>query len=193
MTELLLVRHSITRGNLEKRYIGALDDPLTYEGEELARQRRQAMPQVDKLWVSPMIRCRRTAQLLFPGVAQHLEEGLKECNFGDFEGRTWEQLKDEPVYRAWIGGDYTITFPNGEGMEQFITRCCRSVKNIAQQGVRQGLNRVGIVAHGGTLMVALSTFARPERDLRHWQAENCGAFLARVQPEPFQLMDVQQL
>ena len=68
--ELLLLRHSITPGNLKRQYIGVTDQPLAPEGEELARKRREEMPEIGGLWVSPMLRCRQTAELLFPGVEQ---------------------------------------------------------------------------------------------------------------------------
>lgn len=65
--ELLLLRHSITPGNLKRQYIGLHRPALAPEGEALARKRRGEMPEIGGLWVSPMLRCRQTAALLFPG------------------------------------------------------------------------------------------------------------------------------
>ena len=59
--ELLLLRHSITPGNLKKQYVGITDQPLAPEGEALAREKRKDMPPVEALWISPMLRCRQTA------------------------------------------------------------------------------------------------------------------------------------
>lgn len=50
-----------------------------------------------------MLRCRQTAALLFPGVEQRQVPQLRECAFGRFEEKTWEELKDDPLYRAWMG------------------------------------------------------------------------------------------
>ena len=99
--ELLLLRHSITPGNLKRQYIGSTDQPLAPEGEALARKRRGEMPEIGGLWVSPMLRCRQTAALLFPGVEQRQVPQLRECAFGRVEEKTWEELKDDPLYRAW--------------------------------------------------------------------------------------------
>ena len=66
--EFVLIRHSLTPGNLEKQYVGSTDQPLAPEGEALARERRERMPEVDGIWVSPLKRCRQTAELLFPGM-----------------------------------------------------------------------------------------------------------------------------
>ena len=67
--ELILIRHGTTQGNLEKRFIGTLDVPLAPQGEELARQVGPTLPRVEHIYRSPLMRCRQTAQLLWPGVA----------------------------------------------------------------------------------------------------------------------------
>ena len=90
--ELLMIRHSSTRGNLLRQYVGSQDHPLAPEGVALAERRRGEMPPIDGLWVSPMLRCRQTAEILFPGVEQRLVDALKECDFGTFEGKTWAEL-----------------------------------------------------------------------------------------------------
>ena len=100
--ELLMIRHSSTRGNLLRQYVGSQDHPLAPEGVALAERRRGEMPPIDGLWVSPMLRCRQTAEILFPGVEQRLVDALKECDFGTFEGKTWAELKDNPIYQAWL-------------------------------------------------------------------------------------------
>ena len=81
--ELLLLRHSITPGNLKRQYIGSTDQPLAPEGEELARKRRGEMPEIGGLWVSPMLRCRQTAALLFPGVEQRQ---VRSCGSAPSDG-----------------------------------------------------------------------------------------------------------
>ena len=100
--ELLLLRHSITPGNLKKQYVGITDQPLAPEGEALAREKQKDMPPVEALWISPMLRCRQTARILFPELEPVEIPDLRECNFGDFEGRTWAEIKDHPAYQAWI-------------------------------------------------------------------------------------------
>ena len=191
--EFVLIRHSLTPGNLEKQYVGSTDQPLAPEGEALARERRERMPEVDGLWVSPLMRCRQTAELLFPGMEQHIVPDLQECDFGDYECKTWEELKDEEIYRAWIGGDMTITFPHGESMGHFIARCRRGIQTVAQEAKAMGLQRPAIVAHGGTWLVVMGTFGRPERKLYDWQVKNCGGFRVSVQENPFTLKLLEEL
>ena len=65
--ELLLIRHSITAGNLARRYVGRTDEGLCPEGERLARESAAGLPEPELVYSSPMLRCRQTAELLFPG------------------------------------------------------------------------------------------------------------------------------
>ena len=88
--ELILVRHGTTQGNKEKRFIGTLDVPLAPEGEELARRVGLHLPRVEHLYRSPIQRCRQTAELLWPGVEQTVVPGLRETDFGPFEGKNHE-------------------------------------------------------------------------------------------------------
>ena len=179
--ELLMIRHSSTRGNLLRQYVGSQDHPLAPEGVALAERRRGEMPPIDGLWVSPMLRCRQTAEILFPGVEQRLVDALKECDFGTFEGKTWAELKDNPIYQAGLAGDPHIAFPGGEVLGEHIARCRRGVAHVVEQARALGMSRPGILAHGGTLMSAMSGFAVPHQDFYSWLPSNCGGYLVRVE------------
>ncbi len=123
------------------------------------------MPPIDGLWVSPMLRCRQTAEILFPGVEQRLVDALK---MGTFEGKTWAELKDNPIYQAWLAGNPHIAFPGGEVLGEHIARCRRGVAHVVEQARALGMSRPGILAHGGTLMSAMSGFAVPHQDFYSW-------------------------
>ncbi len=43
-------------------------------------------------------------------------------DFGQFEGKNYEELKDNPDYQKWIDSNGTLPFPGGEPREQFIRR-----------------------------------------------------------------------
>ena len=112
---VFLLRHGQTRGNLERRYIGSTDEPLCPQGREALAGVRA--PEADRVYVSPMARCGETAALLYPGVAQEVVPGFRETDFGSFEGHTYEELKDDPAYRAWLDGAGAAAPPGGEGRE----------------------------------------------------------------------------
>lgn len=181
--ELLLIRHSITGANLRKQYVGATDSPLAPEGIALAREVRERLPEIDGLWISPMLRCRQTAEILFPDSVPTPVGDLRELDFGLFEGKTWEELKDEPVYRRWINGE-DVTFPGGERMGDYTRRCLRGIRRVVSEASAAGCRRAGVVAHGGTQMVIMDAFAQPKREFYRWHKENCGGFLVRVTGDP---------
>lgn len=190
--ELLLVRHSITPGNQLGQYIGATDQPLAPEGEKLALSVRGNMPDIEGLWVSPMVRCRQTAEILFPGMEQHIVPGLRECDFGAFECKTWEQLKDDGLYRRWVDGE-DVTPPGGESMRQCQRRTCQAARQVVAQARQMGIKRAGIVAHGGTVMALMYSFGVPTREFYGWQVKNCGGFLVNTGENDFKFEVLREL
>lgn len=101
MAEIILIRHSMTRGNLEGRYIGCrTDEPLCEEGIRLLAGR--VYPAVDRIYVSPMRRCVETAQAIwgsgFPAachgsVVQTFGDGFPAVRHGSVV-RTFEENTD---------------------------------------------------------------------------------------------------
>lgn len=169
-----LIRHGRTRGNLERRYTGSTDEPLCPEGRaELAGRRA---PAADQLWTSPMLRCRQTAELLFPGRTLRVAAGLRECSFGAFEGRTYGELKDDPAYRRWLDSGGALPPPGGESRPQQQERTLRAFYGIV--GEAPPGTAVALVVHGGTIMCLLEAL-EPGGEFYRWQAPNGGGFRCR--------------
>lgn len=63
-----LFRHGITRANLEGRYVGLSDYPLCQEGIDALKEyvKDKDYPPVEKIYTSPLRRCRETAHILYP-------------------------------------------------------------------------------------------------------------------------------
>ena len=84
--QILWIRHGQTQGNVERRYVGRTDEELTLDSREKLKMRKQQgigfAP--DLVYVSPMIRCRETADLLFPE--------QKKCHGTDCRKRILEIL-----------------------------------------------------------------------------------------------------
>ena len=188
--ELILIRHGTTRGNQEKRFIGTLDVPLAPQGEALARQVGPTLPPVAHIYRSPLLRCRQTAQLLWPGVEMTVIDELRETDFGPFEGKNHEELKDDPLYQAWIGQGDRLNFaamPVGETAEQVVDRVSLGLAKLVRDAAARGYERVGVVSHGGALMGLLSKYGRPERAYYGWMCPNCGGFRMALNPHTLEL------
>ena len=166
-----LIRHGQTQGNLERRYIGSTDQPLCPQGREALEGRE--MPSVDGLYVSPLLRCRQTAAILFPNRKMEVVEDLRECDFGAFEGRTYEEMKDVPAYRAWLDTAGTAPPPGGESREAQRERTVRAFLDLAAR--RWSGDAIALVVHGGTIMCLLEAL-EPSHNFYRWQCSNGGGF-----------------
>ena len=194
MAELLLIRHGKTAGNLLGRYIGSrTDEPLCDEGREGLAGKQ--LPEVERLYVSPMKRCVETAEILWPGFDRKKMQkvtDLRECDFGDFENKNYKELSGNGNYQAWIDSNGTRPFPNGESMDAFKSRCLEAFARIVEEvsGAEQewiasgktGIFRAGIVVHGGTIMAILEQYGYPKAAYFDYQVKNgCGYRLTPVE------------
>ena len=167
--ELYLIRHGMTPGNVEHRYIGRqTDEPLSEDGRQQLEKRKDQWAQVCGTWdmpyvfVSPMLRCRQTAEILFPQIPQIEIDPWREMDFGEFEGKNYAQLNGDPRYQAWIDSGGTMTFPGGENPEEFRKRCVRGFEKVIKECRHDQIKSVAVVAHGGTIMSIMDRYARDE-------------------------------
>lgn len=165
--EIILIRHGLTAGNLQKRYVGRTDEPLCREGIN-ALQKAGAFPEIPQVVVSPMLRARQTASLLFPNADQLVVEDLREMDFGAFEGRTADEMALDPAYRAWVEGNCQGICPGGEGIAAFSFRTLSAFDQAVRQAILSGKSRLVIVAHGGTLMAVMDKYATPKGAYWDW-------------------------
>lgn len=191
--ELILIRHGLTPGNRERRFLGVTDQPLAPEGEEQARRAARVLPGVEHIYVSPLVRCRRTAELVWPGVGQTVIDQLRETDFGPFEGKNHRELEGDPLYQQWLAAGDFIPGSGGETLEQAAGRAARALRLLLADAGEHGYERAGVVSHGGTLMGILSQFGYPARDYYGWSCPNCGGFRAQVHTDPTVLEIVEDL
>lgn len=149
---LIFIRHGKTAGNENKKYIGITNEPLSQNGIKEIKDR--LYPKADRVISSPMLRCRQTAELIY-GNNYEVYDNLHECNFGMFEDKSFEELKDEPDYTKWIESGGMIPPPDGEGKEEFAERCCVCFENIVKPN---SADNVAFVVHGGTIMAILERY-----------------------------------
>ena len=168
--QIFLIRHGLTELGEQKRYQGSLDTPLSENG------RKQLQPAgfvPELLAVSPLLRARETARVLFPNSRQTVIPGLQEMNFGAFEGRAWWEMEDDPRYRTWVDGGCLTRCPGGEDREEFSLRVCSSFTALLEDAFAAELENMAVVAHGGTQMAILEKWGAPKRAYYQWQTA-CG-------------------
>jgi len=157
------IRHGMTRANEEHRYLGKTDEPLSEKGIRFLQEKKKKsfFNAPEFLYASPMKRCVQTAEILFRRKPVLIPE-WKEMDFGQFEGKNYEELKDNPDYQKWIDSNGTLPFPGGESREQFIRRSMEGFDRMMSDILKRSENPVVTVVHGGTIMAVLSSLTGGE-------------------------------
>lgn len=171
MKRLYLIRHGMTEPLKKRMYYGATDVPLLPEGiEDLKRLRQEGgYPDLDgkQLFSSGMLRAEQTLQCLYDDAEHGQLPEFREMSFGAFEMKTYEDLKDDPVYQAWIGtGNYFENqSPGGESGAIMAKRVGAALDLLLQEE-----KDTVLVCHGGTILVIMSLlFPGQKENLFHWQ------------------------
>ena len=157
-TRCVLVRHGATADNLAGRYAGKRSNaPLCAQGAaalERLRESKRVAAEPGALLVSPSRRCVETARVLFPNAPYELAHDLEEIDFGEFEGKTYQELSGAPEYQKWIDSNGRRPFPGGESLDAFVARSYGAfAKAVAENREK---SPVVLVCHGGSIMAILS-------------------------------------
>ena len=171
---LRLYRHGASEANLRREYLGRRDCSLSAQGREALLLKREAERQylpLTLLFCSPAKRCQETAALYFPEFKPILIPEFWERDFGELEGKTWEDMKDNGDYRSWIASSGQSAPFHMERAETFTARisagfdkvlsCVDLALPAAQEAEDSdpALNRFAIFMHGGSLMELLRQLA----------------------------------
>ena len=119
---IYLLRHGQTEYNAQKRYQGQRDIPLSAAG---IAQLRQADFAPEVVYVTPLQRTAQTARVFFPGAKLIPVDGLKEMNFGRFEGQTFVQVEQDPEYLAWVQENEHAAHRTGSAGAISATGCAK--------------------------------------------------------------------
>ena len=176
--KLVLIRHGRTAANESRLYCGSTDIPLSEGGktglEELKRAFVYPAPCGARYITSGMKRCEETLRILYGAVAGETEKDLREMDFGEFEMKSYEELKDVPAYTEWIGGDNGANVcPGGESGTIMKARVISALEKL----LKENRNAV-IITHGGVIAAIMEYLFPEERKNRYeWQPKPGGGYL----------------
>ena len=162
---IYLIRHGKTEANERHLYCGSTDLPLSEKGrEELQGLCYAITPQ--RFLTSGMKRTDETLQILFGNVPFDPDSRFREVDFGDFEMKSYEMLKDDPAYQAWLTGDNESNIPpNGESGAQMTHRVLEALREIP--------DGTALVTHGGVIAAIMANLFSQEGKHRYqWQPQN---------------------
>ena len=138
---LRLVRHGETDWSAERRYTGRTDVDLNAEGRvQAAALSVIADAPYASIWCSDLSRCVETARLM--GVVAELTPELREFDFGELEGKTWDEL-DDATQQGLLDFDGFVA-PGGESVAAFGERIDAFVAGL-------GPGHHLLIAHGGVV------------------------------------------
>jgi probable phosphoglycerate mutase len=146
--EAVLMRHGQTEWSENGRHTGNTDIPLTAHGEvEAAAMAEHIGGHHYKLVLSsPLLRAKKTCELVGLGDSAQLRDDLREWDYGDYEGLTSPEIHErDPGWNLWRDG-----CPGGESPEAVAARCDRVVDELLAQA-SGGAGDAIIFAHGHIL------------------------------------------
>ncbi len=166
-----LIRHGQTKANEEGRYIGTTDYALSDKGRSGLYDLLDSYvyPKVERVYTSPLERCTETAEILFPDAEIVVAEDFAELHFGKFEGKTADELIDNPEYRQWLKGGMDAKPPEGESVSDLCVRTYRGLHRILMEMMEQDFRHVAIVTHAGVIANAIACFGLPKFDPKQIQ------------------------
>jgi probable phosphoglycerate mutase len=167
--KLLLIRHGESRGNVNRRWQGWLDEPLTEKGLEqayrladrLQRWSVEHLEPIQAVYSSTLARAHQTAGILARrwGIPLVLDGRLRERDVGVLQGLTWPEIEARyPQLAQTMRQRWTApTLPEGEMVSHLIERVWQAIEGIvARTNGREAGGNVAIVSHGGALNAYLN-------------------------------------
>ncbi|MFT5578838.1 MAG: broad specificity phosphatase PhoE [Paraglaciecola psychrophila] len=163
-----LVRHGQTSANIDQVWHGYTDTPLTALGQAQAQKLGSHFHhymQPDVIYASPLQRAKITAQAIASNhnIEVNLDPRLMEFNLGDWEGRSFQELRDDGNIIEQLVSNPDFTPPNGESQNQVKERFVAAIEDIVSRHPQQN---VVLVAHGAAIGIALSHYLHG--DSRRW-------------------------
>ena len=161
---LYLIRHGLTQGNLDGKYIGQTDLALCPDGEKEIRRLADSgvYPDVERVYSSPLKRCTETAEIIYPKIQLTKVDEIAEMDFGEFEGKRQKDIADLPEYTEWLKGGPEACPPGGEKFGDFSLRCISGLDVIFSDMMKKELTRAAVITHGGGITNQLAGFGLPK-------------------------------
>jgi probable phosphoglycerate mutase len=187
MAELWLIRHGETEWSLSGAHTSRTDIALTDHGRRRAEELREFLNgrKFAAVFTSPMQRARETCAIAGYGDVAAVEDGLKEWDYGVYEGKTTKEIRlEHPGWSVWkdeiVGGE-TVEHV-GERADAVIAKALAaagadgSVALFAHAHILRILAArwIGLAATGGSLLtlgtgsVSVLGFERETRVIQSW-------------------------
>lgn len=161
MKQLLLIRHAET--DMIGTFCGHSDPELNDNGRSQLPGLVKVLSSypIQRVYSSDLLRAQQTAE----AIARHfraevcLRNGLREIDFGLWDGLSWEEIesRDPAAARNWVESYPNATAPEGEPFRAFQQRVCKEVESLLAEAPEP---YVVVVTHAGFIRVVLTLLCR---------------------------------
>lgn len=179
---IYFIRHGRTIANEKHIYCGSSDIPLLETSIREIRAQRSRYPQAPAaLYTSGMLRTEQTFECIYGDLPHEILPAFREIDFGIFEMRSYDELKDEPTYQAWITGDnHRNLCPGGESgaiMQERVMAAFRALCERNEDAL--------VVTHGGVIAAIMAELFPAEGKNRFdWQPAPAHGYAITFSPTP---------
>ena len=175
--KIYLTRHGQTDWNVEHRPQGKADIELNRKGEEQARivaKEKLNNTYIDLIICSPLKRAKRTAEIINTdrNIPIIYDERISERDFGEFEGKTIDEIKNETKFQGFWNYEYNIQYKKAENIQKFFNRVYEFLDETKE---KYRDKNILLVAHGGVSVPVICYFKGipKEENLIKMGIKNC--------------------
>ena len=156
----------MTGANEKRLYCGITDAPLCEAGRRGLAALKETVnyPEADIYITSGLARTDETLMILYGRAADYNIEEFREMDFGDFEMKNHEDLKDLPEYQLWIGDIDNLACPGGESRPAFNKR----VKTGFEKLINLNAASAVAVCHGGAIASVMEYLFPGQKNYYEW-------------------------
>ncbi len=156
--KLVIVRHGQSQWNLENKFTGEVDVPLTKQGRNEAREAGKKLTGIvfGRCFTSMLIRAQETLEIILqeihqPGIPVIKDKALNERNYGELQGLNKAEMAEKygkhqiDLWRR----SYDIVPPGGESLKDTAARVIPYYEKNIEPFLRS--ENILIAAHGNSL------------------------------------------
>lgn len=158
--------------NEKKLYCGKTDLSLSDKGLEELKFLKKSIeyPICEEYYTSGAKRANETFEALYESKEFKELKGFFEYDFGDFEMKNYEDIKEDKNYINWIMDEIgDVSCPNGESKKSYKNRIkdefIRFIDDLKNKKIESAL----LVSHGGTIGTILEEFYDNSKNFYEWQ------------------------
>jgi broad specificity phosphatase PhoE len=174
---IYLIRHGETDHNNDRnKFSGISEIPLASNGKEQCKKLSvffEKKDDVEVVFTSPLNRAVESAKLIFPKYSPIVIDGLKEFNYGTYEGVPQEELlENDPIVAQWQTQPADITFPEGGNIRQHAKNSFTAFLELVKNSENE---IVACISHKTTIRLLLSQIMGLDLNFfRRISCSNCG-------------------